>query len=104
MRRRHSRRSNPEENMRKTWLFAWVMVSLGAGGATLGLRKAHADSGPVSFNGQPLIPRWGVGTLLRANDATPVYVVDRSFQYRHILNPGWFQSCHRDPNTIIWVF
>lgn len=79
-------------------------ASLSAAILTLGIKPGRADNGPVTFNGAPLIPRWGVGTLLRANDALPVYVVDQSFQYRHILSPGWFSSCHTGTDKIIWVF
>jgi hypothetical protein len=79
-------------------------VFIGAAVLTQGIQQAYADSGAVTFNGRPLIPRWGVGTLLRANDADPIYVVDHSFQYRHILSPGWFSACHTSTDRIIWVF
>jgi hypothetical protein len=50
----------------------------------------------------PLVPSWGNGTLLRANDALPVYVVEGS-QIRTIQSPNTLRSCF-DVHNIIWVF
>jgi hypothetical protein len=59
----------------------------------------------VTFQGRPFIPSWGPGTLLRANDADPVYVVDQSNNiYHHLVGPAWFDNCHRPPSNIIRVF
>jgi hypothetical protein len=64
-------------------------------------------AGPISsqiltVGGHPFVPSWGTGTLLRANDALPVYVVDGA-KYRHILNGSTLTSCY-DVHNIIWVF
>ncbi len=55
-------------------------------------------AGPISsqiltVGGHPFVPSWGTGTLLRANDALPVYVVDGA-KYRHILNGSTLTSCY----------
>jgi hypothetical protein len=90
--------------MKKALLFVFMIAALGVAMRTRGIQKVHADSGPVTFGGRPLIPRWGIGTLLRANDADPVYVLDRNVRYRHLLDPGWFSTCHTGTDKIIWVF
>jgi hypothetical protein len=55
----------------KTRIVAAATVWLGVALLTMGIQKAYADSGSVEFGGRPFIPRWGIGTLLRANDANP---------------------------------
>ena len=81
--------------MKRRLLLCLAMLCLGTGGY----------GQEVTFQGQPFIPDWGPGTLLRANDANPVYVVDQSNNIYHPLaGPAWFDNCHRPPSNIIWVF
>jgi hypothetical protein len=60
----------------------------------------------LDFNGEPFVPQWGTGTMVRANDSPEVYVADRD-EAGHVrltwINPTQLNKCYGGKDRVIWV-